>query len=351
MVKSLKDKNEVIRKFAIKLKLKFRKELSKDRFLFETVTGERIGLILDESSAITALTKAVLLLRDPGASRIYVLLEKSEAQVCAKLITLLNDFVRKSISIIRKSEFVEISEISQITRKNISIENKKPASELKKFIDFAPKEIEIIKSKNKTTLCFLGLPFLSVEKKQIFFGIGNRKTLTENNFNELVELIENLKMYRNPDSPNTNHLFYRKMPERWLENVLKKNIKILNQNLSEKLTYNQVQLERRKIDLLALGNNGQATVIEIKIKPELNMLFQSLEYWHHVELARKHGLFDFLKPKPYKTVIYLVAPALSFHKEIDFLAKTVREDIEVYRFDINQDWRRELKVLQKRRLT
>jgi hypothetical protein len=43
-------------------------------------------------------------------------------------------------------------------------------------------------------------------------------------------------------------------------------------------------------------------------------------------------------------LVYLVAPLLSFHRSFQTLARCVAREIEMYRFDLNEDWRAGVRV-------
>jgi hypothetical protein len=49
-------------------------------------------------------------------------------------------------------------------------------------------------------------------------------------------------------------------------------------------------------------------------------------------------------------LVYLVAPTLRFHPSFATLARTIAPDIEVYRFDINEDWRAGVRVVRRERV-
>jgi len=49
-------------------------------------------------------------------------------------------------------------------------------------------------------------------------------------------------------------------------------------------------------------------------------------------------------------LVYLVAPALRFHPTFATLARTIAPDIEIYRFDINEDWRSGVRVVRRERV-
>jgi len=229
------------------------------------------------------------------------------------------------------------------------------------IIKLAPEEIDLLFTKHGETLRFFGLPFARVRKvsneEKVWFGIeSKRQVLKDANINELKDLIENLKIYRRFDSTNKQHALFHLAPEAWLEAILRQNIKLLDANLILSPVYNQFRAENDSIDLLALRKDGRLIVIEIKVAPDREIIFQAADYWRKIELQRKSGnlqkakIFGDLEIADAPAICYLVAPTLSFHRDFDFLARTVSQEIEIYRFDINKNWRESLKVLSRRNL-
>jgi hypothetical protein len=108
--------------------------------------------------------------------------------------------------------------------------------------------------------------------------------------------------------------------------------------------------------LLALRRDGRLVIIELKVSPDREMIFQAADYWLKIELQRRKGnlqkakIFGDLEITDAPTLIYLVAPTLSFHYDFEFLSKTVSPEIEIYRFDLNENWREDLKVLRRGKL-
>ncbi len=49
-------------------------------------------------------------------------------------------------------------------------------------------------------------------------------------------------------------------------------------------------------------------------------------------------------------LVYLVAPLLRFHRAFNHLARVVSPEIEIYRFDINEDWRASVRVMRRARV-
>ena len=75
-----------------------------------------------------------------------------------------------------------------------------------------------------------------------------------------------------------------------------------------------------------------------------------------VEAHRRRGhiarakLFGELKISDESPLVYLVAPTLRFHRSFQTLARAIAPDIEIYRFDINEDWRSGVRVMRRMRV-
>jgi hypothetical protein len=109
----------------------------------------------------------------------------------------------------------------------------------------------------------------------------------------------------------------------------------------------------RPIDLLALRHDGRLVVIELKVTEDREHVFQGVDYWRRVEAHRRRGhiatakLFGDREISDESPLVYLVAPALRFHPSFRTLARTIAPDIEIYRFDINEDWRSGVSVVRR----
>ena len=227
------------------------------------------------------------------------------------------------------------------------------------IIKLAPNKIDRIYSKNGETLRYLGLPFLRTRsisgEEKTWFGIDRkRRILRKNSYEDFYEFFENIKKYRTFDSPNKQHVFFQTAPEAWLESILRNNIKLLDSNLILSPIYNQFRTSRDKIDLLALRKDGQLVIIELKVTADREMLFQAVDYWRKLELQRRKGMLGKafgskeIADKP--TIVYLVSPTFSYHYDFDFLSTTISDEIEIFRFDLAENWRENIKVLSRKRI-
>ena len=112
----------------------------------------------------------------------------------------------------------------------------------------------------------------------------------------------------------------------------------------------------RPVDLLALRHDGRLAVIELKVSESREHVLQGADYWQRVEAHRRRGhitrakLFGDRKISNEPPLIYLVAPTLRVHPAFNALARSIAPDIEIYRFDINEDWRSGVRVMRRMRV-
>ena len=352
------------------------------QIFFENQNGKQTAVLSDVSetatpeilvsTAILWLTKLEQLKKKP-IDTVWILAEKKLLKKVRKLHTLLRESWKEHIKLREmsiespKSQLAEIKplEIHHLWRekpKKISLtENTELSRTAQEIIKFAPEKIDVLFTRQGETLRFEGLPVARVRKtlgaEKCWFGIEREKRiLNENRREDFFDLLENLEIYRRFDSPNKRHALFELTPEAWLEAILRRNIKQLDANLILSPLYNQFRAESGKIDLLALRKDGRLIVIELKVAPDREMIFQAVDYWRKIELNRRKGnlqaakLFGDLLIADAPTLIYLVAPTLSFHRDFNFLANTVASEIEIYRFDLAENWRESLRVLSRKRI-
>src|SRR5207253_9773987 len=148
----------------------------------------------------------------------------------------------------------------------------------------------------------------------------------------------------------------------WLKSMLRRNITRLDPGLimapldGEFRTSHGGPTGARPIDRLALRHDGRLVVIELKVNEGREHVFQDVDYWRRVEAHRRRGhisstkLFGDREISDESPLVYLVAPTLHFHPSFRTLAQTIAPDIEIYRFDINEDWRAGVRVVRRERV-
>jgi len=346
---------------------------------FDTADKIPMAAIADVTGQLTVeaiFTAATLWVEKLGLRKkrpindIWIVCEKRQAKNAQKLHALLTERWKSKITVIeivRKDDPPRLVELP--TRKIRELWREKaaklmlaganqPSKISKQIIELSPENIDVIYSKQGETLRFMGLPFARVRTmlgiEKAWFGVGReRRILTYHNWDELAELVELLKLNRSAEAPNKRHEYYRTTPEAWLESLLRRNINLLDANLILSPIYNQFRSSNDKIDMLALRRDGRLVIIELKTQPDREMIFQAADYWRKIELQRRRGvlaaadLFDGREIAEKPAIIYLAAPAWSFHRDFEFFARAVSPEIELWRFELHENWREKVKVLAR----
>jgi hypothetical protein len=232
----------------------------------------------------------------------------------------------------------------------------------------APDAIDVVSARHGETLRYFGLPFARVRsllgKERVWFGINrlHRRVLDESTGNEWQNLLGDLREYRSVPAFDHRHALYRAAPEAWLESLLRRDITKLDPGLiiaplhAQFRTARGAKLGIRPIDLLALRQDGRLVVIELKVSESREHVLQGADYWRRVESHRRRGhitrarLFGDREIRDEAPLVYLVAPTLRVHPSFQTLARCISHDIEIYRFDINEDWRSGVRVMRRLRV-
>ena len=239
---------------------------------------------------------------------------------------------------------------------------------VKQIIALQPQAIDVVTSRHGQTLRYHGLPFARVrrvmDRERIWFGIegSRRRLLDDYHEQDWIKLYRDLENHRHGDCRDKSHWFYRAASEAWLESILRRDISKLDPGLIVAPLHAQFRTSHggptgaRPIDLLALRYDGRLAVIELKVNEDREHVFQGVDYWRRVEAHRRRGhissarLFGDRQISDESPLVYLVAPTLRFHPSFATLARTIAPDIEVYRFDVNEDWRAGVRVVRRERV-
>src|SRR5438128_412968 len=236
------------------------------------------------------------------------------------------------------------------------------------MVSQAPEAVDVVRARHGETLRYFGLPFARVRRVmdsgRVWFGIegSRRRMLDEKTEHEWANLLRDLREYRSATASDHRHALYRNASEAWLESLLRRDITKLDPGLNIAPLHAQFRtahgsgIAARPIDLLALRHDGRLVVIELKVSEDREHVFQGVDYWRRVEAHRRRGhissakLFGDREISDESPLVYLVAPTLRFHPSFQTLAKTIAPDIEIYRFDINEDWRAGVRVVRRERV-
>jgi len=240
--------------------------------------------------------------------------------------------------------------------------------QVREIIARAPPAVDVVSSRHGQTLRYHGLPFARVrrvmERERVWFGIegGRRRLLDDYHEPDWAKLFGDLETYRSDSCRDRKHWLYRAAGEAWLESILRRDISKLDPGLIVAPLHAQFRTSHggptgaRPIDLLALRHDGRLVVIELKVNEDREHVFQGVDYWRRVEAHRRRGhistakLFGERELSDESPLVYLVAPALRFHPSFATLAQTIAADIEIYRFDINENWRGGVQVVRRERV-
>lgn len=240
-----------------------------------------------------------------------------------------------------------------------------PTEVARRLIEVAPDAIDVVSAKHGETLRYFGMPFARVRRvmgtERLWFGIesARRRLLDEKTETELQNLLADLMTHRSPNATDHRHALYRNAAEAWLESLLRRDITRLDPGLIIAPLHAQFRTARggllgvRPIDLLALRRDGRLVVIELKVSEAREHVLQGVDYWQRVEAHRRRGhiarakLFGDRKISDESPLVYLVAPTLRVHPAFHTLARAIAPQVQIYRFDISEDWRAGVRVMRR----
>lgn len=304
--------------------------------------------------------------RAPLPSKLWIAIEKPCVEPVRQRIVLLRDDLRRAISIYEIDEAwhtvtlitqYELEELFEMLPPRIGARRAEPSETAARIMELAPEAIDVVRARHGETLRFHGLPFARVRRvmnrERVWFGLdaSSRRTLDEETLEDWEKLLSELFEHRRADAPSHYHTLYKSASEAWLESILRRDITRLDPDLRLAPLHAQFRAAQTKkatsrpVDLLALRRDGRLVVIELKVSEDREHVLQGADYWRRIETYRRAGaiararLFDDAKISDVPPLVYLVAPALRVHRAFRKLAQAVRPEIELYRFDINEDWR------------
>jgi len=333
------------------------------------------------SSALLWFQRVLESPKRPPIHRLLMIVEHGILEAARQRHVLLRDSFRNRIELLEiDDEWTGVGSVSRFERKHLwrkrltrfpPVNQPELSARADEILAYAPQAIDMVGSRHGQTLRFHGLPFARVRtvmnQDRIWFGIeGSRRELYGFHQPDWSKLSRDLETYRHERCRDRRHWFYRASGEAWLESILRRDITKLDPGLIVAPLHAQFRTSHggafgskggaRPIDLLALRHDGRLVVIELKVTEDREHVFQGVDYWRRVEAHRRRGhiaaakLFGDREMTDESPLVYLVAPALRFHPSFRTLARTIAPDIEIYRFDINEDWRSGVHVVRRERV-
>jgi len=318
----------------------------------------------------------------PPLQRLLLIVEREILEAARQRHVLLTPSLRERIELFEVNDsWTEVTPVKSFERKHLwrkrlarfpPVNEPEPMEQRNEILAQLPLAVDLVASRHGQTLRYHGLPFARLrrlmDQERIWFGIegSRRRPLDAFHQRDWSKLFDDLEMYRHESCRDRRHWLYRASGEAWLESMLRRDITKLDPGLIIAPLHAQFRTSHggafgygggaRPIDLLALRHDGRLVVIELKVTEDREHVFQGVDYWRRVEAHRRRGhissakLFGDRKISDESPLVYLVAPALHFHPSFRTLAKTIAPDIEIYRFDINEDWRAGVRVVRRERI-
>jgi hypothetical protein len=330
------------------------------------------------SSALLWFARVQNAPRRPPINRLLMVVEKNILEAARQRCVLLRDSLRERLELWQVDDDWQQVEPTQPWERRYLWRKKLPrfppvrdtpaTDRVNQIARLAPEAVDVVASRHGHTLRYHGLPCARVRcvmgREHVWFGIEGspRHLLGVSQHREFAKLVNDLQTYRSEHCRDRRHWYYRSAGEAWLESILRRDITKLDPGLIVAPLHAQFRTSTggptgpRPIDLLALRHDGRLAVIELKVNEDREHVFQGVDYWRRVEAHRRRGhisaakLFGEREISDESPLVYLVAPTLRFHSSFATLARTIAPDIEIYRFDINEDWRNGVRVVRRERV-
>ena len=317
----------------------------------------------------------------PFIEKLLMIVEHQILEATRQRHVLLRDELRQRIELFEiDEEWQKLEPVYPIARKHLwrrrlarfpPVTEAETTERAQEIIAYAPHAVDVVASRHGQTLRYHGLPFARLrrvlDRDRVWFGVeGSRRRLLDEYYREdWKKLLLDLEEHRNANASDRRHWLYRAAGEAWLESILRRDISKLDPGLIVAPLHAQFRTSHggairaggaRPIDLLALRHDGRLVVIELKVNEDREHVFQGVDYWRRVEAHRRRGhisaakLFGEREISDESPLVYLVAPTLRFHRSFATLARTIAPDVEIYRFDINEDWRAGVRVVRRERV-
>ena len=347
------------------------------------VTG---SVVPTQAGGVDALLSSALLwfqrtserIRPPYIEQLWLIVSKDTVHPIIHRLSLLRESLKHIIRIFMVDDALSTLEVKEcperkdLWKKRLARFPPVPPAVLTpqtlQILELAPDAIDVVHARHGETLRYFGLPFARVRSllgsERVWFGIegSHRRILDDSAMDDWNNLLDDLRQHRSANAPDHRHALYRNAAEAWLESILRKDITKLDPGLIIAPLHAQFRTARggklgiRPIDMLALRRDGRLVVIELKVSEDREHVLQGADYWRRVEAHRRRGhiakakLFGDREIRDEPPLVYLVAPTLRVHPSFGTLARCIAPDIEIYRFDINENWRGGVRVMRRMRV-
>ena len=193
----------------------------------------------------------------------------------------------------------------------------------------------------------------------IVFGMAPAEyTLDDATEDRFTEFIRRITASRHPAGAHADPL-YRLCPERWLESLITRDVRSVDERLSPKHVYSQVPAftasDRAMLDVLASTIEGRLAILELKADDDLHLVLQGLDYWARVRWHQqnggfaRNGYFPGCEISSAPPLLYLVTPVLRTHPATSVLLKYLSPEIDWQLVQLDEHWRAGVRVVNRQR--
>ncbi len=192
----------------------------------------------------------------------------------------------------------------------------------------------------------------------ITFGLWPAEyILDDSNEATFCDLVTRLAQRRNSRGQRDDIVF-RLCPERWLESLITRDVRAIDERLDLRFVYSQVpafaSIDRAMIDVLTCTNDGRLAILELKADEDIHLPLQGLDYWARVRWHQRNGgftrngYFACRELSDAAPLLYLVAPALRTHPATDTLLRYLSPQIQWSLVQIDERWRDGVRVVNRK---
>jgi hypothetical protein len=192
----------------------------------------------------------------------------------------------------------------------------------------------------------------------VTFGLWPAEfTLDDSNLAFFRDLVTRLAARRSAHGDHGDPIF-RLGPERWLESLITRDVRSIDERLDPRFVYSQVpafaSTDRAMIDVLSCTLDGRLAILELKADEDIHLPLQGLDYWARVRYHQqnngfqRNGYFAGRELSDAPPLLYLVAPALRTHPSTDTLLRYVSPQIQWTVAQIDERWRDGVRVVNRK---
>jgi len=196
-------------------------------------------------------------------------------------------------------------------------------------------------------------------RETIVFGMGPAEyTLDDANHELFNTFVERLTASRHPAGGHGDPL-YRLCPERWLESLVTRDVRSIDERLDPRHVYSQVPAftasDRAMLDVLSVTIDGRLAILELKADDDIHLVLQGLDYWARVRWHQqnggfaRNGYFPGCELSDAAPLLYLVTPVLRTHPATSVLLKYLSPEIEWQLVQLDEHWRAGVRVVNRKR--